>query len=102
MIHAVLYVMTFLLFLLYQSGIQPQPEGNLASQLVAMETGHVSVRLEVTPKRGSEQVLGDAVLTDELQIQVIWLPWRQVICHLVRRSLDRESRSQNRCYEMLI
>jgi len=37
-----------------------------------METGHVSVRLEVTPEKGYEQVLRDTVLTDELQIQVIY------------------------------
>ena len=39
--------------------------------MVAMETGHVSVRLEVTPQGGRQQILGDAVLTDELQIQVV-------------------------------
>jgi len=53
-----------------QTGVTPGVEGNFANQLVALETGHVSVRLEVSPVRGHNQVTGDAVLTDYLQIQV--------------------------------
>ncbi|XP_052218938.1 nuclear pore membrane glycoprotein 210-like isoform X2 [Dreissena polymorpha] len=52
------------------SNLSPHTEGNFASQLVARETGQVLVRLEVTPVRGQDQVFGDVVHTDELQIQV--------------------------------
>ena len=53
-----------------QSGVRPNQEGNFAVQMVALETGHVSVRLEVTPAAGSSQIIGDMTLRDELQIQV--------------------------------
>ena len=53
-----------------QSGVRPNQEGNFAVQMVAMETGHVSVKLEVTPTAGSSQIIGDMTLRDELQIQV--------------------------------
>ncbi|XP_052800976.1 nuclear pore membrane glycoprotein 210-like [Mya arenaria] len=54
----------------HKSNISPGQEGNFGSQLVAIETGHVSVRLQVTPVKGQGQVVGDDVLTDELQVQV--------------------------------
>ena len=50
--------------------MRPNKEGNFAVQMVAMETGHVSVKLEVTPVSGSSQIIGDMTLRDELQIQV--------------------------------
>ena len=53
-----------------QSGVRPNKEGNFAVQMVAMETGHVSVKLEVIPAQGRSQILGDMTLRDELQIQV--------------------------------
>ncbi|KAJ8299580.1 hypothetical protein KUTeg_023640 [Tegillarca granosa] len=56
---------------LYKSGVEVQDESNFATQLVAMEPGQVTVRLEVTPQRGSKaQVLNNVLLSDELQIQV--------------------------------
>ena len=56
--------------ILLQSGVRPNQDGNFAVQMVAMETGHVSVKLEVTPLPGRSQILGDLTLRDELQIQV--------------------------------
>ncbi|KAL4239760.1 hypothetical protein ACF0H5_000563 [Mactra antiquata] len=54
----------------HKNGIQPKQDRNFAVQMVAMETGHVSVRLEVTPRSGSHQILHDSFKADELQIQV--------------------------------
>ena len=56
--------------ILLQSGVRPNQDGNFAVQMVAMETGHVSVKLEVTALPGRSQILGDLTLRDELQIQV--------------------------------
>ena len=53
-----------------QSGVRPNKGGNFAVQMVAMETGHISVKLEVTALPGRSQVFGDLTLRDELQIQV--------------------------------
>lgn len=55
---------------LLQSGVRPNKEGNFAVQMVALETGHVSVKLEVTGISGRSQIVSDITLKDELQIQV--------------------------------
>ena len=72
--------------ILLQSGVRPNQDGNFAVQMVAMETGHVSVKLEVTTLPGRSQILGDLTLRDELQIQVrIYKSYdkKKLISHIV-------------------
>ena len=70
-----------------QSGVRPNQDGNFAVQMVAMETGHVSVKLEVTALSGRSQVLGDLTLRDELQIQVRIL----LYIYILYKSFDKNN-----------
>ncbi|CAC5367420.1 NUP210 [Mytilus coruscus] len=55
----------------HKSNIKPVDESNFATQLFAKSPGQVTVKLTVRPQRNSRsQILKQAELTDELQIQV--------------------------------
>ncbi|ESO84308.1 hypothetical protein LOTGIDRAFT_236288 [Lottia gigantea] len=55
----------------YQSGVKLSDESKFAMQLTAVEAGHVTLKLQVTPKKGSRlQIKNMADLKDEVQIQV--------------------------------
>ncbi|KAK3608986.1 hypothetical protein CHS0354_020538 [Potamilus streckersoni] len=54
----------------HESGISPHQDGNFAMQMVAMDSGHVSVKLEVSTRGDFSQVINNEVLTDELQVKV--------------------------------
>ena len=54
-----------------QSNIKPVDDSNFAIQLYAKTPGQVTVKLTVKQQRNSKsQLLTQAVITDELQIQV--------------------------------
>ncbi|KAL5006223.1 hypothetical protein ScPMuIL_015029 [Solemya velum] len=54
-----------------KSGIVASPANNFATQLAAMEAGQVTLKLKVTPPKWTKvQIMDNAVLTDEIQIQV--------------------------------
>ncbi|KAL3841492.1 hypothetical protein ACJMK2_019630 [Sinanodonta woodiana] len=54
----------------HESGINPHQDGNFAMQMVAMDSGHVSVKLEVAARGDYSQIINNEVLTDELQVKV--------------------------------
>lgn len=63
-----------------QSNIKPVDESNFATQLFAKSPGQVTVKLTVRPQRNSRsQILKQAELTDELQIQVFTTVFTQNI-----------------------
>lgn len=58
-------------YVMFQSNILFSEESDFAKRLFALEAGHVTVSLRVTPsQQSSNQVTGNIVLRDEIQIQV--------------------------------
>ncbi|XP_070200007.1 nuclear pore membrane glycoprotein 210-like [Littorina saxatilis] len=51
-------------------GVKLSPQDRFAQQVVAKETGHVTVSLEVRAKDGSSQQISRSALRDDIQIQV--------------------------------
>ncbi|ELU01491.1 hypothetical protein CAPTEDRAFT_222865 [Capitella teleta] len=57
--------------LFYKSGMDPRPEGDFSKDFYAIEAGHVTINLEVTPHASSHwQIRPETVLIDSVQIQV--------------------------------
>ena len=56
---------------LLQSGMWLTSEGNFAQQLFAVNSGHVTLKLEVEAVKGCKLKIPGNILKDEIQIQVL-------------------------------